>query len=191
MDLAGRVAAAAAGLQASHTRVLVGIDGPDAAGKTTLADRVAAALQGPVRRVSADDFVRPRDERYRRGELSPEGYYRDLFDLPALTAACLSGTATVVVDGVFLLRPELRDLWTLSAYLRVSESETLRRALVRDVPLSGSAGEVERRYRVRYLPGQAVYRQDADPEARADVLVDNEDVAAPTVLRWGRPSQDA
>jgi uridine kinase len=186
MDLVARLASAVAGLQDTHARVLVGIDGPDAAGKTTLADRFAAAHPEPVRRVSADDFVRPREERYRRGELSPEGYYRDLFDLPALTAACDGGAATVVVDGVFLLRPELRHLWTLSVYLRVSEGETLRRALVRDLAGFGSAREVERRYRTRYLPGQALYRQDADPEGRADVLVDNEDVAVPRVLRWGR-----
>ena len=186
MGLVARLSAAVADLQDTHARVLIGIDGPDAAGKTTLADRFAAVHPGPVRRVSADDFVRPRAERYRRGELSPEGYYRDLFDLPALTAACDGGAATVVVDGVFLLRPELRDLWTFSVYLRVSESETLRRALVRDVAEFGSAGEVERRYRTRYLPGQALYRRDADPEGRADVLVDNEDVAAPTLLRWGR-----
>jgi uridine kinase len=187
MDLVARLSAAVADLQDTHAPVLLAIDGPDAAGKSTLADRFAAVHPGSVRRVSADDFVRPRAERYRRGELAPEGYYRDLFDLPALTAGCHGGAATVVVDGVFLLRPELRDLWTLSVYLRVSERETLRRALVRDVPVFGSAEEVVRRYRTRYLPGQEVYRQDADPEARADVLVDNEDLAAPTVLRWGRP----
>ena len=71
-------------------------------------------------------------------------------------------------------------------YLRVSEEESLRRALERDVGLFGSMKEVERRYRARYLPGQALYRGDTDPERRADVLVDNEDVAVPIVLRWGR-----
>ena len=58
---------------------------------------------------------------------------------------------------------------------------------MRDVTLFGSAEEVEHRYRARYLPGQALYRREADPETRADVLIDNEHVAAPRVLRWGRP----
>jgi hypothetical protein len=35
---------------------------PDAAGKTTLVDRLAAALPIPVPRLSAADFLRPRDE---------------------------------------------------------------------------------------------------------------------------------
>jgi uridine kinase len=43
-----RIADAVAKLARCSDRVLVGIDGPDAAGKSTLADRVAAAL-GPQR----------------------------------------------------------------------------------------------------------------------------------------------
>lgn len=188
MALVARLAAAVVDLAATHDRVLVGIDGPDAAGKTTLAGRLADAVPGSVHRVSVDDFVNPPEERYRRGELSPEGFYRDLVDVAAFVEACGAGNgATVVAEGIFLLRPELRDLWTLSVHLRISEEESLRRALERDVGRFGSAEEVERRYRARYLPGQALYRREADPEGRADVLVDHGDVTAPRVLRWGRP----
>jgi uridine kinase len=66
---------------------LVAIDGPDAAGKTTLADELAALVADSgrhVQRVSLDGFHRPRAERLARGELSPEGYVDDSFDLPAL-----------------------------------------------------------------------------------------------------------
>jgi uridine kinase len=191
MDLAQQLAAAVVDLAADRDRVLVGIDGPDAAGKTTLADRLADALPEPVLRVSADRHLRPRDERYRRGELSPEGYYRDSVDVAAFTRACRSPAGTTVVaDGLFLLRPELRTLWALTVYLRVSKEESLRRALVRDVALFGSVEEVERRYRARYLPGQALYRREADPERAADVLIDNEDVVAPLILRWAGGRSD-
>ena len=80
--------------------MLVGIDGPDAAGETTLADALAAALPGEVHRASV--------------------------------------------------------------------------------------AEVGRRYRTRYLPGQALYRAEIDPERAADVLVDHRDPARPRMLRWGR-----
>src|ERR671937_1286035 len=56
--------------------VRVAIDGVDAAGKTTLADELAPVLRRRGRevvRASIDGFHRPRAERYRRGELSPEG----------------------------------------------------------------------------------------------------------------------
>ncbi len=183
--------------------MLVGIDGPDAAGKTTLADRLAARLPGPVLRVSVDEFLAPRDVRYARGELSPQGCYRDCFDLSAFVADRLrplrSGEsslgdvpvpqrAVLVADGVFLLRPELRPFWHLSVYLRVPEEVTLARARARarDLARSARRAEVEHRYRARYLPGQALYRAEADPERAADVLVDNRDPPRPRMLRWGR-----
>ena len=70
----------------------VAIDGIDGAGKTSLADELVeplTALGRPVIRASVDGFHRPRSERYRRGEASPEGYYRDSFDNAALTSALL------------------------------------------------------------------------------------------------------
>lgn len=65
----------------------VAIDGVDAAGKTTLADELAPLVEAsgrPVIRASIDGFHRPRQERYRHGENSPEGYYEDSFDYTAL-----------------------------------------------------------------------------------------------------------
>lgn len=70
----------------------VAIDGIDGAGKTWLADELVEPLEAlgrPVIRGSIDGFHRPRSERYRRGEASPEGYYRDSFDNAALTSALL------------------------------------------------------------------------------------------------------
>jgi uridine kinase len=67
--------------------VRVAIDGPDAAGKTTLADELANELGArgrTVLRASIDGFHRPRAERYRRGRDSPEGYYREAFDYEAV-----------------------------------------------------------------------------------------------------------
>jgi uridine kinase len=65
----------------------VAIDGKDAAGKTTLADHLAAALvDGPqeVVRAGIDGWHNPKEVRHKRGRLSPEGYYLDSFDLAHL-----------------------------------------------------------------------------------------------------------
>jgi uridine kinase len=67
--------------------VLVGIDGIDAAGKTTLADelvRPLEALRRHVVRASLDGFHNPRERRLARGEFSPEGYFHDSFDYAPL-----------------------------------------------------------------------------------------------------------
>ena len=197
-----------------QARVLVAVDGSDAAGKTTFADQLTKAVRAPTVRVSVDSFLRPRHLRYQRGELSPEGYYLDSFDDEALLERCLrpfhagadqftvaaevqqdhsvaykeqvvaSARAVLVVDGVFLLRERLRQLWTVAIYLQVSAEQCLERARRRDLPVFGSVAEVERRYRGRYLPGQVLYRDDAAPETAADVLIDHEDPTSPVLVRW-------
>lgn len=64
----------------------VAVDGPDCAGKSTLADELTAHLtpSRPVIRVSADDFHQPAAVRKQRGDLSADGYYYDAFDLQAI-----------------------------------------------------------------------------------------------------------
>ena len=70
----------------------VAIDGPDAAGKTTLAEELAEPLRArgrPVIRASVDGFHNPASVRHARGDDSPEGYYRDSFDCRALAESLL------------------------------------------------------------------------------------------------------
>ncbi|MHB8059420.1 MAG: nucleoside/nucleotide kinase family protein [Gaiellaceae bacterium] len=69
----------------------VAIDGPDAAGKTMLADELAELLadKRPVIRAGIDSFHNPRELRYRRGPDSPEGYFLDSFDYEALRTLLL------------------------------------------------------------------------------------------------------
>jgi uridine kinase len=55
----------------------------------------------------------------------------------------------------------------------------VRRALRRDLALLGSAAEVERRYRTRYLPAQKLYLAATRPLDVADVIVFNDDPAEP------------
>lgn len=194
-------------------RTAVAVDGPDAAGKSTLADELARHLPGCVVRASVDGFHHPRAHRQRRGPLSAEGYYRDCFDYASLRHLLLepfrSGAAQVVlsahdlrtdsavaaepvdvepravlvVDGVFLLRPELRHLWDISIYLHVDPDVTLARARLRDLDLFGSESELDLRYRTRYLPGQELYRSQADPAGAATLVVDNTVPETPIVLR--------
>jgi len=70
----------------------VAVDGVDGVGKTTFADRLAAALTSLGRftiRASVDGFHNPRGHRYRLGKSSPEGFYRDSYDYAKLTSLLL------------------------------------------------------------------------------------------------------
>jgi uridine kinase len=75
----------------SAAALVIAVDGPDAAGKTTFADRLGerVAKERPVVRVQADRFENPRHVRHRRGADSPEGYVEDTYDLDALETRLL------------------------------------------------------------------------------------------------------
>ncbi len=85
-ELLSRLAEAIGSVTVAHpTRVA--IDGPPAAGKTTLAVELAAAVRAEGREVihaSIESFLLPRTQRYRRGEHSAEGCYLDSFDFDAM-----------------------------------------------------------------------------------------------------------
>jgi uridine kinase len=91
--------------------------------------------------------------------------------------------AILLLDGVFLLRPELRAYFDFSIFLRVDFSVTLGRAEQRDIALLGNVEEVRRRYLERYIPGQQIYLATAQPERFASIIIDNNDLARPVVRK--------
>jgi uridine kinase len=188
-------------------RLLVAVDGRDGAGKTLFADALADVLRedgSTVFRASADDFHRPRAERYARGRASAEGHYRDSYDndallerllrpfragAPFVTAAhdldqdrrieaaadVAPADAVLLVDGLFLLRPELRDVWNWSVWLDVPLDVAFLRMAERD----GSDPNPLATSNARYRDGFELYLKDGDPRGRASVIVDNTDSAHP------------
>ena len=90
--------------------------------------------------------------------------------------------AVLLFDGVFLLRPALRDYWDFSVFVRADFDVTVARAEQRDLYPFGDSGQVRERYEQRYVPGQRLYFADANPESRATVVVDNNHVEAPVLV---------
>lgn len=114
------------------------------------------------------------DRRYRRRAFD----YR--VDAPvAAPVEVAAPDAVLLLDGVFLLRPELYAHWDTRIYVAISFEEMIRRARARDADALGGAEAAEVRYRARYLPGQRLYLAEAHPRDRADVVVDNDDPAHP------------
>jgi uridine kinase len=160
------------GLRLGHpTRV--GIDGRSAAGKTTLANELAATIKlrgREVLRAELDDFHRPGHKfRSVRGEWTPHSYYAETYDYVAVRQVLLEplgsggnrrcrtrlfdsyhdawlpeewhvppADAVVLVDGGFLLRPELAALWDYVVWLDVDMDTMIERARRRDVAWVGS-----------------------------------------------------
>jgi uridine kinase len=172
-------------------RVRVGVDGIDGAGKTWFADDVARVLTRrgiAVQRLSIDDFLAPAIVRYARGRRSPVGYWLDSHDLPrfvrAVTAEPAGGPpGVVVVDGIFLHRDELVDLWDLRLFLDVAPELGFARMARRD----GRSADPAAKENVRYSEGQKLYLAACDPPSRAHLVVDNTDVTTPTLVRRRTP----
>ncbi len=90
---------------------------------------------------------------------------------PAMTAPA---DAVLLFNGVFLLRPEQIDRWDLRIYVSATFEQTLDRARIRDQARLGSAAEIERYSRERYMPSQELYSAEARPTDHADIIVYND-----------------
>lgn len=91
--------------------------------------------------------------------------------------------SVLILDGVFLLRPELRGYFEFSVFLRADFEVTVARAKVRDLDLFGSVDDVQRRYQERYVPGQRLYLEQVQPERWASVVIDNNEPRRPVLER--------
>jgi uridine kinase len=185
---------ALAAVHAADRLTRIGIDGVDGAGKTHLAEEIAQLLTKrgrPCVRISLDFFERPAVERYARGELSPEGYYLDSFDVERLHAHVLSiggpPELVVVVDGIFLQRPELIDLWDATVWVEADLDVAAERALARDLIRIDSLDAEHERYRFRYLPAQRRYIEAQRPRDHATFVLRNTGLDEPELVRPPRP----
>lgn len=78
--------------------------------------------------------------------------------------------AILIVDGIFLNRPELRGIWNYSIWLDVDPEVATARMLERD----GRSPNPE-----RYRDGQKLYLEEAKPREAASAIVDNSDFERP------------
>jgi uridine kinase len=83
----------------------------------------------------------------------------------------------VIVDGIFLLKPEVTGCWEYVIQLDVDFETMVARARQRDVAWVGSETAVEARYRQHWIPTHELYERLAEVHARADAVVDNRDLA--------------
>ncbi|MFH1438989.1 MAG: cytidylate kinase family protein [Candidatus Woesearchaeota archaeon] len=98
--------------------------------------------------------------------------------------------AILLMDGVFLFRPELVNYWDIKIFLDVDFKITLQRALKRDGYYLGSEQQIIEKYNQRYVPGQRLYFRDANPKEMADFVIDNNDFNNPLIKKESMISSD-
>jgi uridine kinase len=86
--------------------------------------------------------------------------------------------AVLILDGLFLHRPELRDAWDFSIFLRVGFAQTYARMARRD----GCPSDPDDPANRRYVDGQRRYLRECQPERYASAVVDNTDLTNPRLM---------
>jgi len=92
-----------------------------------------------------------------------------------------------VVDGVFLLRPELAGHWDYVIWLDIDMETMVERARRRDVAWVGSDAVVEERYRRHWIPTHELYERLAAPHTHAHAVFDNRSPQEPRIRRLSMP----
>jgi uridine kinase len=167
-----------------------------------------------VHRVSVDGFHRPAEVRYARGR-TPETFYRDQYDHEVIRHRLVEPFragepwlravhdverevplapepepgagphAVLLVDGIFLHRPELADLWDASVWVEVPFEVSVPRGNARFGEVGAPEADPASAVNARYVGGQRLYLDEVDPASRATWVLDNTDLAGPVLSDRG------
>lgn len=177
---------------------LIGIDGLGGSGKTMYANKLQQQLEGSVI-LHLDDFVHKKEVRYNDNYEEWYCYYhlqwRYDYLIQKLLLPLKSGLAvnetievynretdrymlrkieipvgtSVIVEGVFLQRPELRPYFETVIYLELDKETRLQRISDRDIYM-GDKEEIALKYEQRYFPAEEKYIEQCNPLALADII---------------------
>lgn len=196
-------------------RALIGIDGPDGAGKSTLTSQLVAMAQvvsgRQVLAVCVDDFAHPGAVEDTRGR-DAEGYYRHAFDYEALRRLVLDpfrrgreivparhgllartpvstdpiepdDDAVLLVDGLFVQRPELARAFDEVLLVTADLEVTLPRANARD-GRPAELGDPDHPDNARVVGAQRLYAYELRNQGEhwPTWILDNTDLARPRLI---------
>lgn len=174
-------------LSVGKSRRLIGIDGPGASGKSTLARQLAAQAE-LASLVEGDDFYRLSTDPDRS-----ESQVGGLFDLPRLKKQVVdpfvdtddvayqrydwdndamggwvevSSQHSIVVEGVYSTHPMLRDSYDLRVWVSADRTDRLSRGIERD-------GEQARpMWEDVWMPAEDEYMKKHSPDSAAHLVLD-------------------
>lgn len=181
----------------------------------TAADVPGHGSDRRVTAISIDGFHFPRAIRYAQGK-GPDTFYRRSYDYGAFVDSVvepfrrggtvvpavwdvdkdrpiapeprnLPNDCVLLIDGIFLHRPELVDLWDASVWVDVPFEVSVPRGNERFAGAFDADPEDESNR--RYVGGQRLYFAEAAPWENATWVLDNRDLERPTLIRRSGPDR--
>ncbi len=161
-----------------NSTVLVGIDGAGGSGKSTLANKLSDAF-GELTVVHLDDFADWSDdsnwvlstfaERVLKPLMAGITARHQRYDWPTDSLGEwfeIAPSGIAIIEGVSVLRTDLRDYWHVSVWVDCPRDKRLVRGLARD-------GEAMRsKWEDLWMPGEDAYMQQHLPWDAADFIFD-------------------
>lgn len=174
-------------LRAEGRRVIVAIDGPCGAGKTTLAASLAERLSAEV--IHTDDFFLRKSQRTAQrlaqvgGNIDYERFleevalpisrgdsfsYRryDCREHTLVRGGEVKGDGVVIVEGCYSMHPTLYDIYDLRVFLGISPELQRERILRRP-------SELHVRFFEEWIPMERRYFSELHIEDRSDIIIQN------------------
>jgi uridine kinase len=154
----------------------------------------------PIEVLHIDDFIHPKNIRYNDNYAEWECYYNlqwrydyllenvinpikkngkftgliELYDKDVdryeKKSVDIKEGSVVLIEGIFLQREELSQIFDYMIYIDVPESERLKRVLKRDGYI-GTVDDIKEKYENRYFPAERHYVNMYSPSKLADYVV--------------------
>jgi uridine kinase len=191
--------------------LIVGIDGSDGSGKTHFSAELKSCLESlnlAVASSSIDHFHNPKEVRYQLGQNSPKGFFLHSHNFKVLVDRLFEPVASgepsamlkyfdcdrnavsielvnlkpidvLLFDGLFLLRNETTKYLDLSIYLDVDFSVSVPRGNSRfnlDPNPHATSNQ-------KYVNANKHYQKQFKPRSKANIVIDNNDLAAAIIVR--------
>lgn len=155
--------------------------------------------------LSIDGFHFNKSHRYQKGRDSAEGYYKDSYDEQSFTDKVLLSSqenppkitrathdletdeylmlspieivndTILITDGAYLFKPIYRMHWDLKVYLKTDFKTAFYRGIKRDADFLGGIEIAKKKFSNRYHQASQMYIAENNPEAQADIVIDNTD----------------
>ncbi|MFK8034891.1 MAG: AAA family ATPase [Hyphomicrobiales bacterium] len=151
--------------------------------------------------INLDDFLNPKEIRHKNPN-QIEGYFQDNFDFESLVTKVLeparrsasfnckvpvltletdqisdreftfSGPGVLIIEGVFLFKKEMRDLFDFKIWLQIEFEQAMNRVLKRTRDKRyGNPEAIRARYEERFFPTQRFHLERDNPCEAADITI--------------------